>query len=606
MAWACYNAGRDLDIQGKGYDPVYDYLAVRDAAAPARADSLHLLGETGRLARNIARNWLIGLRRSNPAIIDMFLHRDVRPYRELLPWSGEFAGKHITGACFIYRLTRDEALKRDALAFLRELLPTQDEDGYMGCFSRECRLTGAFSQNPGKSGETWDAWNHYHMMYGLLMWHEETGEGAYLAAAERIAGLFMRKFYGENPPLSAIGWCEMNLAVIHGFALLYEITEKAEYLRFAQRIEADLSSPQAGDYIHTALSGVEFYQCPKPRWESLHAILGVAELYAATGKAYYLDAVRQIVGSILKTDVHNTGAFSTDEQAIGHPYKNSNIETCCVVAFNALALRLFRLTGDAALLDYLERAHYNAMLGSFSPTGRWSTYNTPMEGFRRANFDSIQFQCRPGSPMLNCCSVNAPRGVGEAEEWLFTRKGGELCVNLYEAFEAEIDGLRLRCESDYPAPGPIRLGVENGGMAQRVFLRVPGWSKSVSCRVNGAPAPEAEEGYISVNISRGQTEVELSLDFSAHFLAGDRDYAGKWSVYSGPVLYGADAAHNLALCRERGLDDLPAASRAALTQNLPRLGEDGAILWDAGDLTLCDFYHLGASGDEYRTWLRVE
>lgn len=112
----------------------------------------------------------------------------------------------------------------------------------------------------------------------------------------------------------------------------------------------------------------------------MHVIMGFAEMYRATGDMDYLRACQQIVSSVLKTDIHNTGAFSTDEQAVGNPYQNGNIETCCVIAFDALAIALYELTGDSQIVDFLELAHYNACMGLWSPTGRWSTYNTPMNG----------------------------------------------------------------------------------------------------------------------------------------------------------------------------------------------------------------------------------
>lgn len=40
-----------------------------------------------------------------------------------------------------------------------------------------------------------------------------------------------------------------------------------------------------GDYYRTGLAGQEFYRTPRPRWESLHAIQGLVELYRITGDA---------------------------------------------------------------------------------------------------------------------------------------------------------------------------------------------------------------------------------------------------------------------------------------------------------------------------------
>src|SRR5687767_400500 len=53
----------------------------------------------------ITTNWLLKMPDTNPAILEMFATRDQQPQRSLLPWSGEFAGKYLTGAVQIQRLT---------------------------------------------------------------------------------------------------------------------------------------------------------------------------------------------------------------------------------------------------------------------------------------------------------------------------------------------------------------------------------------------------------------------------------------------------------------------------------------------------------------------
>ncbi len=44
-----------------------------------------------------------------------------------------------------------------------------------------------------------------------------------------------------------------------------------------------------------------------------------------------------------------------------------------------------------------------------------------MDGVRKASAHEIVFQFRPGSPELNCCSVNAARGLGLIGEWALIR-----------------------------------------------------------------------------------------------------------------------------------------------------------------------------------------
>lgn len=580
----------------------------------AKTKSLKLLGGTGDLLQKITDRWLLSIRETNPAILDMFRDRDVRPYRDLLPWSGEFAGKYLTGAYYVYRATGREDLKAYALDFIDRLLSHQDTDGYLGCFPRECRLTGSDAAGRG----TWDAWNHYHWMFALLLWQEETGNEALLAAVEKTAALFLVKFYTGEKRLNEIGSTEMNLSVYHVFGLLARKTGKEAYLTFAREIEKDLESE--GDYLRVALAGTEFYAGPKPRWESMHVIMGYAELYRATGEEKYLTALRQIVHSILKTDVHNTGAFSTSEQAVGTPFINAPIETCCVIAFNALVIELWKLTGEDALLDFLERAHCNAMLGCWSPSGRWSTYDTPMDGVKRANYDSIQFQCRPGSPDLNCCSANAPRGVSNLTEWMLAEEGDVTYLNWYEPFEAVLaDGLAVAVEGNYRAKGEVTLFLSGGEKERTLSLRVPGWSKRTSVRVNGSEAEEVNASRYVLRFT-GDCRVELRFDMTPWILHGEAAdgtstrlppwHENGWppeirvgcpdmvSVFCGPILYGAEAGENPGQAFEK-----LAISAAALERAVPETDASDALHLRVGELLLTDFAHLGWSGSEYRTWL---
>lgn len=568
-----------------------------------RMQKTELPGTTGTLARNLTKNWLMGLRESNPSILEMFADRDKKPYRDLLPWSGEFAGKYITGGYYIYRLTLDRGLYQQMQAFLAELVSLQAENGYLGCYSQDCQLTGAFSQNPDKVPGTWDAWAHYHTMLGLLLWYGETGNPDYLQAVERAAGLFLEKFY--NPAsggkrLAEIGSCEMNLAPLHVFVLLYEQTGKRAYLDFAREIATDIAHPDAGNYLQHALNGLEYYLCPKPRWESLHVIMGMAELYRATGEEMYLQASLQIYRSIQKTDVHNTGAFSTNEQAVGNPFTSGKIETCCVIAYNALALDLFKLTGDPSILDFLELSHYNACMGFWSPSGRWSTYHTPMNGVKISNATDIVFQSRPGSPDLNCCSVNAARGIGMIGEWVLMDGDGVRYLNHYEpATYVTEDGSTLEVRGKYPMEGTVQITVRD--YQGRFGLRIPAWSAKTTI-ICGGVAVEPEAGGFWVTDCQRELELTLQLDLSTRYLRGEVEFEGLYSAYRGPILFGTDVR----LAGDHSVKALPAIRQADLEQAVSYdVGESIRIDLENG-VTLADFYHLGQTGAEYVTWLPIE
>ena len=494
----------------------------------SRMKNLQIKGRTGKLADKIIKNWLIGLRESNPAILDMYAERDKPPYRDLLPWSGEFSGKYITGAYYVYRLTLNRELYDYIICFIDELISYQDEDGYLGCYCKNCHLTGRFSQySESRWSGTWDSWSVYHNMFGLLLWYQETGNKLYLETVVRAADLFINIFYNpenQNRSMLELGSSEMNLSVLHAFALLYSLTGIQIYYDFAQKIEKDLSRPEAGNYLNNALMGLEFWQCPKPRWESLHVILGIAELYRGTGNIIYLDAARQICYSILKTDVHGTGAFSTDERAVGTPFQKGSIETCCVIAYNALVVDVFKFTGDTTLLDHLDHSHYNACMGLWSPSGRWSTYDTPMNGTKCASTHTNVFQCRPGSPELNCCSVNAARSVGMLSEWAVTEDDNTLYLNFFEkAFYETENGTKISVDSVYPMEGEIRITVTD--YSGLFGIRIPGWAKNITLIINSQHVYPQAGAYFVVEC-RETLDISLVMDFPTRFIDGENDFLG--------------------------------------------------------------------------------
>ncbi len=560
--------------------------------------TLSLHGQTGELLENIVRYFLLDMRQTNPSILTMFRDRDVKPYRDLCPWSGEFAGKYLTSCAYVYRMTHSEELRAYVAGFIEELLRYQGADGYLGCFASDCHLTGKKFSAEEEQGTSWDSWNHYHLMFGLLLWYDITGQAAYFTAVRRMAALFMRLFYGDNPSLTSMGTPEINLSVYHIFCLLYSRTGEEEHLAFARRLERDVNKRE---YMRYALEGFAFYQNDSPRWESLHSIMGYLEMYKISGEKHYLDVVQQIVYSILKTDVHNTGAFSTDERAVGTPFREGGIETCCVVAFNALATELYRLTGDRKLPEFLEIAHYNAVLGSYSPTGRWSTYTTPMDGERRANTESIGWQSRPGSPWLNCCSVNAPRGVATVGEWILAEDRGKVYINSYEALTAHLaDGTRIVITGDYPASGDVSLFIDHVAAPHMVALRVPAWSKTTVVRVGEKEYRPDGGGYVKIMVKH-DTVANVSLDFSVRIMEGGGACVGKYCVYAGPILFGLENTDNPGVPFDRPLPP----SLVLADGVIPRRRRDGSIQLCLPDgRVLKDFYHLGQEGGRYKTWLK--
>jgi DUF1680 family protein len=579
-----------------------------------------LQGRVQEYLTGVTAQWLRVAPASNPAMLEMFRDRDRRPLRDMVPWAGEFAGKHLVSAMQVWRVTGDEALKQDIADFVKRLVALQADDGYLGPWPKDSRLTGRAPNVGPKGGDTWDAWGHYHIMLGLLLWHEDTNDRAALACARRIGDLFCNKF--ESARLVDTGSSEMNLAPIHSLALLHQRTGEARYLKQSLKICDEFAAtgkdgkPLAGDYLNAALAGREFFQMPKPRWESLHPIMGLAELHWITGEEKYRRAFEHIWWSIVKLDRHNNGGFSSGEQAQGNPYHRGAIETCCTIAWSALSVEMLRLTGNSIVADELELSTLNSVLGMHSPNGRWVTYDTPMDGTRKASAHDIVFQARAGSPELNCCSVNGSRGFGLISDWALMAGNNELILNWYgpSTITARLPNrtaITLAQETEYPRENRVRLKITPSKTTKFALkLRIPHWSRATRVKLNGKTVEGVASGqYLALDRTwkRGDI-VDLEFDFSFHYWRGERESAGKVSVYRGPLLLTYDRRFN-----EVDLDKVPALdatsiNRKAITPTdwIPPLLLLEFTAADGRALRLCDFASAGVGGSPYRSWLEVK
>ena len=593
-----------------------------DDGGPAPRPRFALAGPVGSLAREVTARWLLDAPAANPAMLGMFRDRDRNPPRDLLPWSGEFAGKYLTGAVAVLDLTDDPALEASLRRFVADFVACQDADGYLGPFPHAHRLTGTGPNIAGNPGGTWDAWGHYHALLGLLAWEARTGDPAALAAARRIGDLLCTRFLGEKKPrLVDTGSTEMNLAPAHALVLLHGRTGERRYLDLANQVIAEFAAadpagkPLAGDYLRQGLAAVPFFKTPKPRCESLHPIAALAARHRVTHDPADRTAFENLWWSIAETDRHNNGGFSSGEQAQGHPEHPGAIETCCTIAWLALSVDMLRLSGNPVVADELELSTLNSGLGLFTPTGRWSTYNTPMDGRRLANFHEIGFQCRAGSPELNCCSVNAARGLGLIHEWAVVPADNGLNLNWYGPGQITVPlgaagtTVRLSQDTDYPADPKVTLRVDPDRPATfPLRLRIPAWSARTTVAVNGAAVPDVAPGrYLTLDRPwRPGDVVTLAFDFAPRVWAGERESKGKASVYRGPLLLAHDPRFDPA--------DLPALKLADLATLAPVASDAPGprpILVVEGQTAgkpfrLVDFASAGADGSAYRSWLPVE
>jgi hypothetical protein len=201
-------------------------------------------------------------------------------------------------------------------------------------------------------------------------------------------------------------------------------------------------------------------------------------------------------------------------------------------------------------------------------------------------------------------------------EWAVLRSNEGVAINYYGPSDFSVktpEGhpLTIREETEYPREGKILLQV---GLDQpekfALKLRIPSWSRQTRAFINGKQTADIVPGsYLESNRTWNNGDrVELDLDLSPHYWAGEREEFGKTSLYVGPILLAFDPTYNT-----MGPSEIPAMDAQGLTLS-PAKANTEIQPWllksvkttDGKVIVLCDFATAGAYGNQYVSWLPIQ
>ena len=283
-----------------------------------------------------------------------------------------------------------------------------------------------------------------------------------------------------------------------------------------------------------------------------------------------------------------------------------------------MTVEMLRLTGDPIAADELELSTLNSALGLFSPTGRWSTYNTPMDGDsegelprdrlpvppRLARAELLQRQRRPRpGPAL---------GMGPDERtettMAWSSTGTARASSRPGWPRAYGSGSRPRPITRGPGRVQITRRARAGRHVPPPTANSPLVDATPRSRSTAQPVPDVKPAtYLELTRTWKPGDViALELDLTPHLWAGEREVAGRVSLYRGPILLTYDPRFN-----PGKPDDPPALDVAEPAVKLTSRSWPQApivlveVKTTAGSVLLCDFASAGFDGSSYRSWLRA-
>ena len=228
------------------------------------------------------------------------------PYRST-NWSDGDCYKWLESVALIYEITQDPALDRLMDEWIEVIGKAQRDDGFI---STNAQLRD--DVEPLDIPYTHQLYNMGHLLTAGSVHYRATGKDSFLRIAVRTADFLDGEFRPRPPRLTNFPW---NPSVYMGLIDLYRTTGERRYVTLAEIMIGNRGSAPGGDHRS---GGTDQTQNRVPIREEREAVghavtamylyCGAADLYAETGDAALLDALERIWHNVTTRKMYVTGA----------------------------------------------------------------------------------------------------------------------------------------------------------------------------------------------------------------------------------------------------------------------------------------------------------
>jgi len=446
---------------------------------------------------------------------------------------GHYAGGHyLSAVALMYASTGDEDLKKNGDLVVAELGKCQKnlKNGYLSAFPIE------FFDRLRNRERVWAPFYTIHkIMAGNLDMYVHAGNEQALEITEKMAGWVA----GYTQPLSYDHMQRVLQTEFGGMGEvlcnLYAVTGKEWYLDAARRFDKkEFLDPLAAH--RDELKGLHVNT-------HIPQVIAAARYYELTGDHRYRDISEYFWDEVVSERSYCTGgtsngeSWNTDPGKLSTELSTNTTECCCAYNMMKLTRHLFGWTADPRLMDYYERALFNHRLGTINPEDGTMMYYLPLASGYWKTF---------GKPYdsLWCCTGTGSEEYAKLADAIYFHDNDSLYVNLFVASQLEWPekGLRVRQETRFPEQQGTKLTLSaNKPVQMAIRLRIPYWARGGSVKINGAVLPvfSSPSSYLNLNrVWRSGDTIELSLPMDLHIDPMPDDQTIQAVLYGPLVLAG--------------------------------------------------------------------
>ena len=498
-------------------------------------------------------------------------------------WSGEYWGKMMRGAAWVYAYCHDEKLYAILRESVLQLIGNAEPNGRISTYALALEFRG------------WDMWCRKYVLLGLECFYEICPENdlreTVKAAMIRHLDYIVARVGGGIGQMAITNtsndWKGANAAsILEPVMKLWKMTGKKEYLAFADHIVKS-GACAGGDSLFELAYRDELppFRYPVAKaYEVMSCFEGLAEYYRVTREEKWRTAVLNFAHRIVTVEKSIIGCCGCHEELYdGGAFRQTATthywimqETCVTVTWMKFALQALRLSGDAIYADCIEESFFNAYLGALNTKHIASVARIQADAAdpRKSGslpepeiltFDSYSpllagergqmvggYNVMPDNTFYGCCACIGSAGIGMIPKAAVMHSAQGAVVNLYFAGEMRVQTpkkqkLTVHTDTTYPyGDGRIamKLSLEQPEMFT-LTLRIPAWSRETTLMLNGENLPVEGTGYRSFTREwKDGDSLILTLDLRVQTVlppegsCNEEDFC---AYRRGPVMLGVDA-----------------------------------------------------------------
>ena len=424
--------------------------------------------------------------------------------------------------------------------------------------------TGKISTN---LQDRWKRWPYASFFRTFMTNYEVTGDKRIVEVLHKHYLTFTAKDFADD----------LEMANLEELCWLYGITKDQKLLDMAEEAYRIFKSDI--ENRNRAGADIQFGDDRKPDHHVvvyLELVKIPAILYSYTGKQEYLDEALNGIKKAEKFNMLASGLPSSTEHFAGIN-ELSGSETCNTAVFPHTYGYILRTTGQATLGDKIEKAVFNAGIGSVTKDFKSHQYFSAPNQFL-ATLNSNDYGHHPSRMIyapghdVECCTGNVNRFMPYYVEqmWLSAPDNG-LVASLFGPTSVDVTvgknktPITVTESTNYPFSDTIEFKFEMEESTDfPFFIRIPEWSNNTTIAVNGNAIKDkiTSGAFFKLNRTFSNDDViTLTMPMEVTTTNWPNNGIG---IERGPLVYSLpiDETTNVVTDYERSTKEFPAVERS--------------------------------------------